>query len=245
MGSTSLSLTVNLLFPLGMAIRHGASSSLLPSCSLLFASLLFCLDWLSIAVLFGTGCMPWQQWTHCWYCRIVATRYCSIDTMTATQLLTNTTRFSLPRDIGTPRHWNPESMHRDAPGHWEPRDIGTPSAQGGERAPTREPAKGTDPRNGFLFSGTPLAVTGGLSAARFTAEPLMEVTTSWVVHVGCRYSFWSPFFPETLRGGAVPQHQSELMGREGATWSDAPFVKLHCRTTSSEDGLLVILLWTT
>ena len=62
---------------------------------------------------------------------------------------------------------------------------------------------GTDPRNGFLFSGTSLAVNGGLSAARFIAESLMEVTTSWVVHVGCMYIFWS-FFPETLRGGASP-----------------------------------------
>ena len=26
--------------------------------------------------------------------------------------------------------------------------------------------------------------------------------------------FLVSFFPETLRGGAVPQHQSELMGRE-------------------------------
>ena len=41
-----------------------------------------------------------------------------------------------------------------------------------ERAPTR----GT-----VLFcSGTPLAVTGGLSAARFLADSLMEVTTSWL-----------------------------------------------------------------
>ena len=123
------------------------------------------------------------------------TWYGRIDVMPATQLLINTTWFSLPRDIGTPRHWNPESKHRTL----EPRDIGTPSAQGGERAPTREPGMGTDPRNGFLFSGTPLAVTGGLSAARFTAEPLMEVTTSWV---GARWSagtVFGLFFPETLR----------------------------------------------
>ena len=92
-----------------------------------------------------------------------------------------------PRDIGTPSR---------STGTLEPRDIRTPSAQGGERAPTREPGMGTDPRNGFLFSGTPLAVTGGLSAARFTAEPLMEVTTSWVTVVGLS-------FPETLRRGAL------------------------------------------
>ena len=33
------------------------------------------------------------------------------------------------------------------------------------------------------------------------------------MHVARRCSFWS-LFPETLRRGAVPQHQSELMGRE-------------------------------
>ena len=63
---------------------------------------------------------------------------------------------------------------------------------------------GTDPRNGFLFSGTPLAVTGGLSAARFTAEPLMEVTTSWVGARWLQVQFLVSFFPETLRGGASP-----------------------------------------
>ena len=74
---------------------------------------------------------------------------------------------------------------------------------------------GTDPRNGFLFffSGTPLAVTGGLSAARFSAEPLMEVTTSWVVHVGCRYSFWSLSFPETLKVRCGPTATVELSDR--------------------------------
>ena len=45
-----------------------------------------------------------------------------------------------------------------------------------------------------------MAVTGGLSAARFIAEPLMEVTTSWVVHVGCRYSFWSLFSRDSEDG---------------------------------------------
>ena len=65
----------------------------------------------------------------------------------ATQLLINTTWLSLPRDIGTPSR---------STGTLEPRDIGTPSAQGGERAPTREPAKGTDPKNG-IFQVSPRA----------------------------------------------------------------------------------------
>ena len=56
-------------------------------------------------------------------------------------------------------------------------------------------AKGTDPRTGTghrpkerqsSFGGIPLLVSGGLSAARFTARLLMEVTTSWVAPVGSR-----------------------------------------------------------
>ena len=60
------------------------------------------------------------------YCRIVATRYGSTDAMTATQLLINSTRFPLPWDIGTPRHWNLESKHRDigTSGHWNPKCTG-------------------------------------------------------------------------------------------------------------------------
>ena len=75
---------------------------------------------LRIAVLFGS-------WMYCrgstghivgtgrivtlWYAAV-----CRIDVTTATQLLINTTRFSLPRDIGTPRHWV------ETPGHW---NLGT------------------------------------------------------------------------------------------------------------------------
>ena len=59
MGSTSSNPTVSLLFPLGMAIRHGASSSLLPSSSHLFASLLF----LSLLALYRRFIWYWM------YCR--------------------------------------------------------------------------------------------------------------------------------------------------------------------------------
>ena len=44
---------------------------------------------------------------------------------------------------------------------------------------------------------SPLAVTGGLSAARFTAEPLMEVTT---LVAGTVFGL---SFPETPTGGAL------------------------------------------
>ena len=103
------------------------------------------------------------------YCRIVAMRYCSIDAMTATQLLTNTTRF-FPTG-----HWNPETL--------EPRDIGTPSnkvhREGKRHTPEkrqRAPTQGT----ALSLSGILLGVVGGFSAAWFMAKPLMEVTTSWL-----------------------------------------------------------------
>ena len=90
-------------------------------------------------------------WAYWWYCRMDVTWCGCIDVMTATQLLSNTTSFPHetlePRDIGTPSR---------STGTLEPRDIGTPSAQGGERAPTREPGMGTDPRNG-IFQVSPRA----------------------------------------------------------------------------------------
>ena len=142
---------VSLLFPLGMAIRHRASSPLLPSYSHLFASLLF-FSLLALRLL----CFSWYWAISCMavlslsgmYCRgYVVRRGFHIDVMLATQLFSNTTIFPSfgtlePRDIGTPSQ---------STGTLEPRDIGTPSAQGGERALTREPGKGTDPRNGFLL----------------------------------------------------------------------------------------------
>ena len=128
-----------------------------------------------------------------------------------------------PRDIGTASC---------AQGHW---NLGTlepqVSAQGGERAPTREPAKGTDPRNGLKLFRYPLGSRRRSLRGAFhcqVAHGGYDVLGRCMLFAG-KVSGLS--FPETLRGGAVPQHQSELMGREGATWSDAPFVKLHCRTT--------------
>ena len=86
---------------------------------------------------------------------------CCIYDTTATQLLSNTTRFSPP--LG---HWNPETLEPrvEAPGHW---NLGTLEPQvhmegkghrpeNRQRAPTRGTAKGTDPRNGFLFFRYPV-----------------------------------------------------------------------------------------
>ena len=141
----------------------------------------------------------WSYWTYCrgriddmavfTLCDVLYLRYDGNSTFNQHNQVSPPLGTLETRDIGTPSR---------STGTLEPRGIGTPSAHGGERAPTRGTAKGTDPRNGFLFFRYTLSVTGGLSAARFIAEPLMEVTTSWVVHVGCRYSFWSLSFPETL-----------------------------------------------
>ena len=45
-----------------------------------------------------------------------------IDVTTATQFVKQHNQFS-PRDIGNPRHWNPESKHRDitTSAHWNPK----------------------------------------------------------------------------------------------------------------------------
>ena len=78
-----------------------------------------------------------------------------------------------PWNIGTLRHWNPESKRRDigTSGHWNPRYK---CAQGGERAPTREPAKGTDPRNGFYLFRYPLG-----SHRRVSPLRVSQPSRSW------------------------------------------------------------------
>ena len=89
-------------------------------------------------------------------------------------------------------HWNPETLEPrvDAPrftGTLEPRDIGTSSAQGGKRAPTREPAIGTDPRNGLKWFRYPPWQSPAVSPLRVSLP-----SCSWrlrrpgQVHVGCR-----------------------------------------------------------
>ena len=137
------------------------------------------------------------------YCRYAV---CRIDVTTATQLLINTTSFPLPWDIGTPRHWNPESKHRDigTSGHWNPECTGR--------------RKGTDPRTGNghrpeerHFSGIPSGVVGGFSAAWFMAKPLMEVTTSWVGACCSQVQFLVSFSRDS-KGRCGPTAPVELSG---------------------------------
>ena len=110
-------------------------------------------------------------WAYCryWqYVRTVATRYGSIDATTATQLFNQHNLVFPPSG-----HWNPECT-----GRRKGTDLRT--------------SKGHRPKERH-FPGIPSGIVGGFSAAWFMAKPLIEVTTSWVVHVGCRYSFWSLF----------------------------------------------------
>ena len=198
--------TVRFLFPLGMAMRHRASSPLLPSYSNLFASLLF----FSLLALFRRliwywYVLPWRYWTYCHY---VVCRGFHIDVMPAIQLLINPTRFLLPWDNGTPRHWNPSR----STGTFEPRDIGTPSAQGGERAPTREPGTGTDPRNGFLFFRYPLGSHRRSLRCAFHCQAAhggYDVLGRCTLVAGKVFGL---FFPETLKGRCGPTATVELSG---------------------------------
>ena len=119
--------------------------------------------------------------------------------MPATQLLINTTWFSLSRDIGTPSR---------STGTLEPRDIGTPSAQGGERAPTREPANVTDPRNG-IFQVSPRA-SSAVSPLRVSLP-----SSSWRL----RRPGWCTLVAGTVFGLSFPESLKErrvtiIVGRE-------------------------------
>ena len=117
-----------------------------------------------------------------WYAAV-----CRIDVMTATQLLIITTRF--PRDIGTSGHWNPDFQSAQEENGYRPENR--------ERAPTR----GTV----FFYSGTSLAITGGLSAARSVDVLPMEVTTSWA---GARSG---SLFHEALGRGSNIMHWGSLV----------------------------------
>ena len=140
-----------------------------------------------------------------WYAAV-----CRVDITTATQLLINTTRFPLPRDIGTPRHWNPELKHRDigTSGHWNPECTGR--------------GTGTDPRTGnghrpeerFSFVQALPLQSPAVSPLRVSLPSRSRRLRrpGWCTLVAG--TVFGLLFPETLRRGAVPQHQSELMGRE-------------------------------
>ena len=124
---------------------QSAQSSLHSSCASSLCSFLSGLRRILHSTWYWAFSRFWQ------YGRIVATRYSSIDGMpwygsivatTATQLLINTTWFSFPRDIGTPRRCT--AMHRDIGtlGHWNPEGTGR---EKGHRPENREwaPTRGT------------------------------------------------------------------------------------------------------
>ena len=143
--------------------------------------------------------LPWRYWP---YCRYVVRRGFHIDVMPATQLLRNTTRFPLPWDIGTPRHWNPKSKHRDigTSGHWNSKCTGRRTG-----TDPRTGKKGTDPRNGFfLWFRYPL---GSHWRSLRCAFHCRASHGGYDVLGGARWlqvQFLVSFFPETLKGRRVP-----------------------------------------
>ena len=177
---------------------------MLPSYSHLFASLLF----FSLLVLF-------RRFIWCWmYCRgstghidgiaVLSLRripwYAVSSLCWQPQLLINSTRFPLPWDIGTPRHWKPESKHRDigTSGHWNPRCTGR--------------RKGTDPRTGkghrpeerFSLFRYPL---GSHWRSLRCAFHCRAAHGAYDVLGGARWlqvQFLVSLFPRLLRGGACP-----------------------------------------
>ena len=111
-GSKELaSLPFGMAFPTGQRARrrrpHFVQSSLHSSCTSSSCSSLYWFRRLLHFSRYWAYCRYWQ------YVRIDATRYGSIVATTATQLLINRTWVFPPSG-----HWNPETMHRDAPGHW-------------------------------------------------------------------------------------------------------------------------------
>ena len=207
MGSTSSSPTVRLLFPLGMAIRHRASSPLLPSYSHLFASLLFfsllslrllCFFWYWAISWYGRivltwYVLPWRCWTYCHY---VVYRGMQYRRYAGNPIFNQLNKVSPPSG-----HWNPETLeprvHREGKGH---------RPENREKAPTR----GTV----FLF---------------FFRYPLGSHRRSLRCAFHCRAAHggydvlgrctlvagevFGLLFPETLKGRCGPTATVELSGR--------------------------------
>ena len=150
MGSMASSPKVSLLFPLGMAIRHRASS--------LFSLLVFALPSTSAPFVLHALSLWLRRlriswyWASSWYSRIVPTWYavvCRIDVTTATQLFNQRNQFSPPSG-----HWNPETLEPrvEAPRHW---NLGTLEPQvhmegKGHRPENRQRA----PTQGTALSGS-------------------------------------------------------------------------------------------
>ena len=211
MGSMALCPTVRLLFPSGMAIRHRASSPLLPSFSHLFASLLFFLVIGSSPSLFFQVLGYFLVWPYCPNVVCIAVAVLAVLSLRGTpwfpyRRYAGNSTFKKHNKVSPPLgHWNPETLNPES----KHRDIGTsgrwnPKCTGRRKGTDPRTGNGQHPRNGFSYFRYPLTVTGGLFAARFTAEPLMEVTTSWVGARWLQVQFLVSFFPETLRGGASP-----------------------------------------
>ena len=123
--------------------------------------------------------------------------------------------------------WNPETLELrvEAPGHWNLRRLEPQVHMGGERAPTREPAKGTDPRNGLYLFRYPL---GSHWRSLRCASP------SHVAHGGYDVLGWCML----LAGLSFPETLEKPRGGAGQPSWLLPFVKLHFAVTRLGTELL-------
>ena len=191
---------------LAISLRDGdktPSSPLLPSFSHLFASLLF-FSLSGIGLFPGMGrvvltwyVLPWRYWTYCHcvvYLGVQYRRYAGNPT--SNQL----NKVSPPWDIGTPRHWNPESKHRDigTSGHWNPECTGR-----GKGTDLRT-GKGHRPEERFSLFRNPL---GSHWRSLRCAFHCRAAHGAYDVLGGARWlqvQFLVSLFPRLLRGGASP-----------------------------------------
>ena len=201
------------LTPLGMAVPTGqrarrrrpqsVQSSLHSSCT---SSSCSSLSWFRRLLHFSWYMAFSRYWQ---YGRIVATRYGSVDATTATQLLINTTWFSFPRDIGTPRHRNPESKHRDIGnlGTLEPRvhrEGKGHRPESRERAPTRGTVFFFQVPPWRSLAVSPLRVSLPSRSWRLRRPGWCTLVAGTVFGLS---------FPETLKGRCGPTATVDLSGR--------------------------------
>ena len=112
----------------------------------------------------------------------------------------NSTRFPLPWNIGTPRHWNPESKHRDigTSGHWNPECTGR-----GKGTDLRT-GKGHRPEEKFSLFRYPLGSHWRSLRCAFHCRAAHEAYDVLGGAHWLQVQFLVSLFPRLSRGGACP-----------------------------------------
>ena len=211
MGIMALCPTVRLLFPSGMAIRHRASSPLLPSFLVIRSS----------PSLFFLVLGYFLVWPSCPYVVCIAVAVLAVLSLRGApwfpyRRYAGNSTFKRRNKVSPPLgHWNPETLEPrvEAPGHWNPETLEPRvEALGHWNAKCTGRRKGTDPRTckvhrpkeRFSFFRYPLGSHWRSLRCAFhcrAAHGVYDVLggARWL-QVQFLVSF---FFPETLRRGAV------------------------------------------